>query len=279
MIDRTECSQMALKASETELQKLFHEEQKLRHSLEEEIHKRSAFFRALVHELKTPLTPIIASSESVIEVATDTIGKKLGQSILNGALRLNHRVDELLDISRGEMGILQVICLPVDVRTVITGVANEVRPLTINNKQALELDLPESLPLVMGDVPRLQQVILNLLDNAIKFTPGGIINVTVRRVDETVVVTVADNGVGIDEAEMARLFQPYNRLETDRQYFSGLGLGLALCKQLIELHGGRIWVESCKGQGSKFSFSLPIAKKCLTVSRRNNSLDSRGVGE
>jgi len=254
-----------LKESQKKLTELYHEEQTLRHSLEEEIHKRAAFFKALVHELKTPLTPIIASSESVIEIASDAIIGKLGKNILNGALRLNRRVDELLDISRGEMGVLKLTCKPLDIKTVIDQVTNEMRPLMISKQQTLEMELQDFLPQVMGDASRLQQVVLNLMDNAMKFAPKGNIKIRARSDQEKVIVEVEDNGCGVDESELAGIFQPYNRLETSREYFSGLGLGLAMCKQLVELHGGEIWVNSRKGQGSTFGFSVPVAKETVTL--------------
>ena len=120
--------------------------------------------------------------------------------------------------------------------------------------------LPPSLPLVWADKERLRQVVLNLLINASKFTPeGGKITLKAKEKDTSLVMEIQDTGPGIPEEEQQRLFQPYHRQITDREHLSGLGLGLALCKYLVELHNGKIWVESQVGKGSTFGFSIPLA--------------------
>jgi signal transduction histidine kinase len=125
-------------------------------------------------------------------------------------------------------------------------------------KQTLRTDLPASLPIIRGDGQRLEQVMINLLTNAAKFTPaGGNILVRVRKNDDGLIIDVKDDGIGIAREQQFRLFKPYSRLNSDRQHHPGLGLGLALAKQVVELHGGKIWVESEPGKGSTFSFSLP----------------------
>jgi signal transduction histidine kinase len=127
-------------------------------------------------------------------------------------------------------------------------------------RQSLKTDLPENLSDVWGDEDRLRQVILNLLINATKFTPeGGIITLQAREKDSYVIVSVRDTGRGIPPEEQRHLFQPYHRQPGDLEHLSGLGLGLALAKNLVELHGGRIWAESHMGTGSTFSFSVPMA--------------------
>jgi signal transduction histidine kinase len=242
-----------------ELKKLYQAEIELRRALEDEIKKRAEFFRALVHELKTPLTPIIASSEAVMNLSDEPTMKRLAANAFNGAMRLNSRVDELLDLSRGEMGMLKLNCQPMNLLSLIKDLADYVQAQVDANNQKLSLDLPQHLPRVLADESRLRQVILNLLNNAMKFMPkGGHITVQAHAVGENVVVEVSDTGQGIDESEQKRLFQPYNRIEADRQHFSGLGLGLALCKKLIDLHNGKIWCHSQKGRGSTFGFSVAI---------------------
>ena len=120
-------------------------------------------------------------------------------------------------------------------------------------------DLPDSLPPINADAQRLEQVLRNLLINAVKFTPsGGSITLRTNKQNASLVVEVQDSGIGIPKEEQARLFEPYYRAEADRQHFQGLGLGLSLSKQIIELHGGRIWVTSEVGKGSTFAFSLPL---------------------
>jgi two-component system phosphate regulon sensor histidine kinase PhoR len=122
------------------------------------------------------------------------------------------------------------------------------------------MTLPDSLPPVWADTDRLRQVVQNLLINASKFTPeGGKITLKAKERDGSLVVEVQDNGPGIPEKDQKRLFQPYNRQLGDREHLSGLGLGLALCKYLVELHDGEIWLNSRVGKGSIFGFSIPLA--------------------
>ena len=135
----------------------------------------------------------------------------------------------------------------------------EMTPLALRNNQVLEFELPESLPYIQADKGRLRQIILNLLNNAFKFTPeGGKVTLRASVREEDLLVEVEDTGSGIAQEDLTRLFEPYFRRTTDRERLSGLGLGLALAKSFVELHGGQIWVESKPGAGSKFSFTIPI---------------------
>jgi signal transduction histidine kinase len=128
------------------------------------------------------------------------------------------------------------------------------------NHQTLKAELPPTLPAVWGDEDRLRQVILNLLINATKFTPeGGTIKLKARPRNGFVLVEVQDTGRGISESEQKKLFQPYHQQLGDLEHLSGLGLGLSLCKMLVEMHGGKIWSESEVGKGSAFSFTVPLA--------------------
>ena len=128
-----------------------------------------------------------------------------------------------------------------------------------SNGQLLKVELPETLSQPWADSDRLLQITQNLLVNATKFTPeGGTITLRAKEENGSIVVEVQDTGYGIPEEEQRRLFRPYHRQTGDREHLSGLGLGLALCKNLVQLHGGRIWVRSQEGKGSTFSFSIPI---------------------
>ncbi len=134
-----------------------------------------------------------------------------------------------------------------------------VSPVKLQQGQDLSLNLLDPLPLIRGDGQRLEQVVLHLITNATKFTPeGGSIVLKAEKRGTEMVIKVQDNGAGISKEEQARLFEPYSRLDADRQRHPGLGLGLALAKRVIELHGGRIWVESEPGKGSIFVFTLPL---------------------
>lgn len=242
------------------LQQAFQLETELRRKLEEEMRRRIEFTRALVHELKTPLTPILASSELLTEELTEEPYLSLAKNVNKGAINLNRRIDELLDLARGEVGLLTLNLQPVDTSSLFEEVIEYMRPVATGNKQALISEIPP-LPVIYGDEERIRQILINLLDNALKYTPaGGQITVRAGAEDGRVVVEVQDTGGGIDEEDQKRLFQPYHRLEGDRERFSGLGLGLSLVKRLVELHGGAMSLRSRKGAGSTFSFALPIKR-------------------
>ncbi len=250
----------ARKKAEAKLQELYKEEKALRQDLEAEINKRVEFTRALVHELKTPITPVLASSELMLEEIKEGGPLwELAQNISQGAYNLNQRIDELLDLARGEVGMLHLNPEPVDSGQLLRSIVDSVRPLARKNGHSLHAELPPSLPVIRADEDRLRQVVLNLLNNAFKFTPaGGSITVRARKSEDNLVVEVQDTGRGIDKAEQGKLFEPYQQLEGERTRLSGLGLGLSLSKKLVELHGGQIWVQSEKGKGSTFSFSIPL---------------------
>lgn len=154
-------------------------------------------------------------------------------------------------------------CLRVHIRRLRVKIEEDPRqpaaPVALRNEQDLNMELPDSLPTVWVDEERFCQVVLNLMNNAFKFTPpGGQVTLKAKQKDANLVVEVHDSGPGIDKEDQQLLFEPYQILKGDKEHLSGLGLGLSLSKQLVELHGGQIWVESQKGKGSTFGFSLPI---------------------
>jgi signal transduction histidine kinase len=220
------------------------------------------FIDTLSHELRTPLTTIIAAAGLLaeeLEATGEESYQKLIQTIIHNAHTLETRLAELLDIVKTGSGRIQLQLEPVDMRSLLQGIAVQISPLLQGKEQKLALDLPVSLPIIHGDGQRLEQVVLNLMTNATKFTPkGGHITLRAQKHDADLLVEVQDNGIGISKEEQSRLFKPYSRLSADRQRHPGLGLGLALAKQVVELHKGKIWVESEPGKGSTFSFSLPL---------------------
>ncbi len=242
-----------------ELQLRYEEERALREQLEEEIQKRIEFTRALVHELKTPITPVLAAVELLLEEITDERLMRLVQSIDRSASNLNRRIDELLDLARGEIDMLHLNIESVEPILLLQEIGYEVIPVALRSKQTLNVNSPPSLSTISADRERLRQIVHSLLNNALKFTPeGGIITLQAREEGDNLIVEVSDNGPGLSKDEQERVFEPYYRRVGDRERLSGLGLGLALSKRLVELHGGRIWVKSRKGKGSTFGFSLPF---------------------
>ncbi len=220
------------------------------------------FIDTLAHELKTPLTSIIAGAgllEEELQDKVDESCQRLIKTIIRNADTLESRLGELIDIVRTGSDKMRLQLEPVDIKSLVQGVCLQISPLLANKQQELYTDIAASLPIIRGDGPRLEQVLLNLVTNAYKFTPrGGRIIVTAGRQDGGVIISVKDNGIGIAREEQSRLFKPYSRINADRQSHPGLGLGLALAKQVVELHSGRIWVESEPGAGSTFFFTLPL---------------------
>jgi len=201
----------------------------------------------------------MASSELLLQKLKDEPLYGLAQNINQGANNLNRRIDELLDLARGEVGMLRLNPEPMDPRQLLQRTVDEETPVAMRNGQTLTARLPDSLPVVVADEERFRQIVLNLVNNAVKFTPpGGKIVLKARLESDTLVVEVQDNGVGISKEEQKLLFEPYRSLESEHERLSGLGLGLSLSKKLVELHGGQIWVKSEKGKGSTFGFSIPL---------------------
>jgi len=253
------------KKMEDRMQKLYQKEKKHRQELEEEKRVRGRSINVLAHELKTPLTPLLASAmllKDILPTDEDRPEHELTDLIISGAETLATRLDELLDLARYTVGAFTITPLPMDILVTIKKIARQNRGLVKRKKQSIVLDLPQETLLVNGDRFRLEQVLTNLISNATKFSPEeSSITIRAKTKRNKVVIEVEDRGDRLSEEEQERIFLPYHRVEQDRQRFDGLGLGLAICKQIVEAHRGKIWVESRPGHGSRFSFTLPALDK------------------
>jgi PAS domain S-box-containing protein len=247
------------KQAENKLRELYEHEKELRLQLEVEMKKRVEFTRALAHELKTPLTSMLMSSQILSSELKDKTLLKLARNIARGATNLNTGIDELLDLARGEIGMLRLKTELFDIRELLKEVTEYSSPVASSRSQSLMLELPDSPLMVKADDSRLRQVLLNLLNNALKFTPtGSQITLKAAKKGTQLIVEVRDNGPGISKEEQKDLFEPYRHTKRNQEESSGLGIGLALCKMLVELHGGKISVKSSLGKGSTFGFTLPM---------------------
>ena len=227
--------------------------------LQAQIEQRIEFTRALVHELKTPLTPLLGASDILVDKLQDEGLRRIAKNINRGANNLNNRINDLINLAKGEMGLLEIHCRPIDLLQILREIADYTKPTADRKKQVITLDLPASLPTAYADEDRLRQVVLNLLDNALKFTPAkGEINIKAETKDDSLIVHITDTGCGIAKKDQEWLFESYRAIKEPKEQLSGLGIGLPLSNMLVELHGGKIWVESRKGIGSTFSFSIPI---------------------
>ncbi len=232
-----------------------------RKQLEEEFQTRIEFTRALVHELKTPLTPMLGTSEILANDLQEEPYASYARSLYQGSCHLDKRVDELLDIARGEIGILKLNCEEVDTCLLLRDVADFMNVEATKRSQKVLVDLYPSVKPLWADNDRLRQILMNLLTNAFKFTPeGGTITLKAYEDEAAMIFEVIDSGVGMDEQTKRKLFKPYETARDGGARFGGLGLGLSLCRMLVELHSGQISIESKKGEGTSVRFSIPYTQ-------------------
>jgi len=224
--------------------------------------EKGDFVAAIIHELKTSLTAIIASAELLAdELQPDeksTTGRLI-QSIIRNAHSINEKLSLPTEIAKLRVEDFQFQPELVEIGQVIRNVAARLYPIIQHQRQSLTLELPDFLPLVKADRRYLEQILLNLLTNASNFTPEqGQIKVSAWQDSKGSVIKVSDTGIGIPPEEQERIFQPFYQVKPDKERrHRDSGLGLAITKFLVELHNGKIWVESVVGQGSSFFFSLP----------------------
>ncbi len=224
---------------------------------------RRDFVANVSHELRTPLTAIQGFAETLLAGALDdreNRGRFL-EIIRDQAKRLARLTDDLLKLSLIEAGRLELELQPVGVAGLLRACV-ETAQLKAEPKQlTVHVECPRDLPPARGDARRLQEVVENLLDNAVQYTPaGGRITVRAQAADGTVVITVADTGIGIPRADQERIFERFYRVDAARsRKVGGTGLGLAIARHIVEAHGGHIWVKSEVGQGSEFHLSIPAA--------------------
>ena len=224
---------------------------------------RQDFVANVSHEFRTPLTAIQGFAETLLGGALDDQANRgrFVEIIRDHAARLARLTEDLLELSRIEAGKLELEFRPVSLSPLIESCLVAAQLKATPKKITLEVKLPSDLPAVRGDSNRLQEVLQNLLDNAVQYTPsGGRIEVSAASEDDQCVVTVADTGIGIPEAEQERIFERFYRVDAARsREAGGTGLGLSIARHIVEAHGGRLWVESAVGEGSRFHFSVPTS--------------------
>ncbi|MBW2004932.1 MAG: PAS domain-containing sensor histidine kinase [Deltaproteobacteria bacterium] len=228
---------------------------------------RSSFLANMSHELRTPLNSIIGYTELLIDRIDGDVNEEQENSLAkvhNNAKNLLTLINEILDMSRIESGRVELDLSAVDVQDIIQTTISSLEPM-INKKQLIiDTAFDENLPLAYADPDKVRQVITNLLHNAIKFTSKGRITLSARRsqTPKFVEVCISDTGMGIREKDFGKLFDMFTPLDISAtRPYGGVGLGLSICKGLVEMQGGNIWVESKYGEGSKFYFTLPLKQK------------------
>ena len=224
---------------------------------------KDEFIATVSHELRTPLTSIAGFVELLLDGAAgslpDGAGRFLG-IIQRNVGQLIEQVNELLDFSRLQAGVVQITPSAVDPGTVVREVVSLLGPQISGRHQSLAVEIPPELPHIWADAARLAQILVNLLSNASKFTPtGGAIRITVVAGERDVRFDVADTGVGLSEADIRLIFSRFYRVQSASRQAPGSGLGLPIARILVERQGGQIHVMSEPGAGSTFSFTLPRA--------------------
>jgi PAS domain S-box-containing protein len=252
------------KRMEREIQEKNEQLETQNEELERASRAKSEFLARMSHELRTPLNVIMGFSELMLDRVPGEINEEQRQcldDILTSGQHLLGLINDVLDLSKVEAGKMELSLTNIALPGVIESLIREIMPILAQRKQSLDVELEPGLPLVYADEAKLKQVFFNLVSNSAKFTPdGGELKIEALRKGDWCQVSVSDNGIGIKKEDQEQLFKPFyqvnNSIVGEKK---GTGLGLALVKEIVEMHGGQIWVESEYGSGSRFIFTLPLA--------------------
>ena len=242
--------------------RLFREIEDKSRQIEAANRHKSEFLANMSHELRTPLNAIIGFSEVLGERMFGELNEKQAEytdDILTSGRHLLSLINEILDLSKVEAGRMELELATFDLPLAIDNARTFVRERATKHGINLDVNVDERLGDFVGDERKIKQVLLNLLSNAVKFTPeGGRIGINARQADGAVEISVTDTGIGIAPEDQPKIFEEFRQVGSDYAHkVEGTGLGLTLAKKFVELHGGKIWVESEVGKGSTFSFTLP----------------------
>jgi two-component system phosphate regulon sensor histidine kinase PhoR len=225
---------------------------------------RRDFVANVSHELRTPLSAITGYAETLLDGALEDqdVSKDFVQIIFNHSQRLTQLVRDLLDLSKLESEECPFELQPTNLQTIVEKVVELSQKALTEKKISLSYQKPVALPLVMAHESNIEQVVTNLLDNAIKYTPtGGSIQLRVFQQEQFVQVDVEDTGIGIEAKHIPRLFERFYRVDKARSRdLGGTGLGLSIVKHIVQYHGGDVFVKSRPGEGSTFSFTLCVSQ-------------------
>jgi signal transduction histidine kinase len=243
--------------------RLFREIEDKSRQIEAANRHKSEFLANMSHELRTPLNAIIGFSEVLQERLFGELNEKQAEytdDILTSGRHLLSLINEILDLSKVEAGRMELETFPFDLPLAIDNARTFVRERAAKHGITVDIQVDERLGEYVADERKIKQILLNLLSNAVKFTPeGGRIGINARQVDRSVEISVSDTGIGIAPEDQPKVFEEFRQVGSDYAHkVEGTGLGLALAKKFVELHGGRIWVASEPGKGSTFTFALPL---------------------
>ena len=229
--------------------------------------QQSDLLSEVAHELRTPLTSIRGYSKMLLLSEGIDQEKKLefAETIHREAVRLGQMINDFLDLARLESGRTYIAQEPVNMTEVISETLTILQPQAAERQISIALQVPETLPTLIGDPARLKQVMVNLVSNAVKYNhEGGRVDIEVQIREDELNIAVKDTGRGIAEEDLPHIFEKFYRVDDSEQQepqAKGTGLGLSIAKHIVEVHGGTISVQSVQGQGSAFAFALPLPKR------------------
>ena len=235
--------------------------QELYQRLHDASRHKSQFLANMSHELRTPLNAILGFGELILDGIYGEVPERIRgplERMQRNGKHLLGLINDVLDLSKIEAGQFNLSLADYSVDELVAGVYGAVEPLATEKKLSLSTRVPPGLPPARGDERRLAQALLNLVGNAIKFTDSGEVAIEVRPGKDTLTFSVRDTGPGVAEADQARIFEEFRQVDGSiTKTKMGSGLGLAIAKRIVEMHGGRIWVNSIPGAGATFSFTAP----------------------
>jgi GAF domain-containing protein len=242
--------------------RLFEEIQDKSRQVEEASKHKSQFLANMSHELRTPLNAILGYTELILDNIYGEAPEKMRtvmERVQSNGKHLLGLINDVLDLSKIEAGQLVLSIQDYSIKDIVHGVYSAVEPLANSKKLSFKIEVPPNLPPARGDDRRLTQVLLNLVGNAIKFTDTGEVAVKAAAANGAYTISVRDTGPGIAEVDQAKIFDEFQQADSSQtKAKGGTGLGLSIAKRIVEMHGGRLWVESSLGNGATFSFTVPF---------------------
>ena len=253
------------KRRQKKMVELYRKEKQSRQQLQKEIDKRFVYTGMVTHEMKNYLASLAASAEFMANMGLGEVASTLINNVQQSTIDLQQLALDMQDMAMLEEDTLTVECQPVNPVKIIRDMGEAIKPLALMRKQSINLKMPQELPMVMADESRTRQVLLNLLDNASKYTPGdGSISIEAQVQGDYLVVNVKNTGKGIEPNDVPFIFDMYYSHKSEEGYATGTGFGLPLSKALVEKQGGKIWVDNAPGEYVNFYFTIPLVAPQIT---------------
>jgi signal transduction histidine kinase len=232
---------------------------------------KTEFLSVISHELRTPITPILGYISIFLSEQFGGLSpeyKKGAEIIKKESEHLLGIIDSILDVTRIERGIsLVLVKEPISLGAILAGLVEVMATQFGEREIKVNIDLPPEFPIVMGDADKIRRLLTNILGNTVNFTPkSGSVLIRGEQKDNHIELSVSDSGIGIAQENLGRIFDKFYQVDgTYTRAVGGIGLGLAIAKEIVEAHGGRIWAESARGEGSTFRFTLPVAAPAASL--------------